>query len=375
MKQIKRYFLSVALLLASLFLSVDLMAGERQKRVLMVVSGYGQQQGEEKPGYEFDEFSKAYLVFKAHNIVVDIASPKGGAVEADKYDPGRAYNQQVLNDSYIMEKLGDTLSLANLAADNYDGIFIVGGKGAMFDLPNDLALQKAIADIYQNQGTVAAVCHGPVALVNVKLKDGSYLVADKAVNGFTNQEEQLFGKKWMSQFEFMLEDKLVERGGVFQSGPIMLDHVATDERLITGQNPSSTVSVATQMVSSMGIRPVEMEQHRDDRTLALVAQLLDGSEQAEEELSGNSAQYHIELVGMYGYYFLNIAESDKELHDALRLMLLGQKAINNPRLDIQIAKTQNDLGDKSAAVTTLNRILSNNPDFEPAQDMLKTLSL
>jgi len=32
-------------------------------RVIMVVSGYGEAQGKERPGYEFDEFAKAYLVF------------------------------------------------------------------------------------------------------------------------------------------------------------------------------------------------------------------------------------------------------------------------------------------------------------------------
>ena len=155
------------------------------KKVLMIVSGYGQQQGEEKPGYEFNEFAKAYTVFKNNGISVDIASPNGGKVEADKYDAKKSYNASVLADKVIMAKLNNTLSTKNIDAKSYDAIFIVGGKGAMFDLPKDNALQSVIADIYQQNGTVAAVCHGPAALVDVKLKDGSYLVANKTINGFT----------------------------------------------------------------------------------------------------------------------------------------------------------------------------------------------
>ena len=66
-----------------------------------------------------------------------VTSPQGGNVEADKYDPAKPYNQQVLNDAAIMAKLRNTLSTAQLKAGDYNGIFIVGGKGAMFDLPKD----------------------------------------------------------------------------------------------------------------------------------------------------------------------------------------------------------------------------------------------
>ena len=375
MKQIRAYLLSLTSLMTLLFASAEVLAGSPEKRILMIVSGYGQEQGKEAPGYEFDEFSKAYLVFKQNGLAVDVASPQGGPVEADKYNPEKSYNKLILNDKAVMQKLENTLSTASVNAADYDGLFVVGGKGAMFDLPKDIALQKLIANIYQQQGTVAAVCHGPAALVDVKLNDGSYLVAEKTVNSFTNEEEQLFGKKWMPKFEFMLEDKLVERGGKFQSSEIMLNHVAVDERLITGQNPASTVAVATELVKSLGIEPVEGQQHKDDRTFALVADLLSGKEGAAEALAKSPEQYQIEMVGMYGYYYLNIAQSDKELHSALRLMTLAKEAINNPRLDMKIAQTQHKLGDSIAASETLKQILAGNPDFEPAQSMLKTLAL
>lgn len=375
MKRINTYLRAFSALILLLSASVESVAHADEKKVLMVVSGFGVKQGEAAPGYEFDEFAKAYLVFKANGVVVDIASPKGGAVEADDYDAAKPYNQKVLNDPAIMAKLSNTLSTAYVKANQYDGIFIVGGKGAMFDLPKDLALQKLIADIYQNQGTVAAVCHGPAALVDVKLDDGSYLLANKVVNGFTNEEERLFGKKWMSTFAFLLEDKLIERGGKFQSSDIMLNHVAVDKGLITGQNPTSTSAVATELVKTLGINPIKIEAYRDDKTLALVEKLLAGDGEAAKTLRADPVMYHIELVGMYGYYYLNTADSEKELHNALTLMKIGQTKLNNPNLYMRIAQTQKKLGDNVAASATLEKLLVSKPDFKPAIDMLSTLSL
>jgi len=358
-------------LITLLITALQVQAEISSKKILMVVSGNGQ--GEEQPGYEFDEFSKAYSVFKDNGIAVDIASPQGGQVEADKYDPSKSYNAKVLVDEAIMEKLNNTLATHSLDAKAYDAVFVVGGKGAMFDLPKDEALQKLIAQIYQQQGRVAAVCHGPAALVNVKLKDGSYLVANKAINSFTNQEEKLFGQKWINDFEFMLEDRLSERGANFQSSEIMLSHVAIDGRLITGQNPTSTVAVATALVKSLGLIPVKVELELEDKTMAVVARFIAGDKSAIKTLTNNHEQYYIPLVGMYGYYFLKVADTTLDFEQSLALMMVAQKELNSANLDMKIAKTQSRLGQTANAKATLNQLITAKPDFKPAQDMLKTL--
>jgi putative intracellular protease/amidase len=368
------------LIITTLFATLQVQAETKPKKVLMVVSGNGHnaekgadKEGKEQPGYEFDEFSKAYSVFKDNGIVVDIASPQGGKVEEDKYDPNKSYNAKVLVDEAIMAKLNNTLSTKAIDSKTYDAVFIVGGKGAMFDLPKDTALQNIIADIYQQQGSVAAVCHGPAALVNVKLKDGSYLVTNKAVNSFTNEEEQLFGQKWINDFDFMLEDKLTERGAHFQSSKIMLSHVAVDDRLITGQNPTSTVDVATALVKSLGLTPVKVEMELEDKTMMVVAQFLSGDKSALKVLSANQDKYHIPLVGMYGFYFLKVANTTLDFEQSLALMIVAQKVVNNPSLDMKIAKTQAKLGQTNNAKATLKTLISAKPDYKPAQDMLKTL--
>lgn len=358
-------------LITLVLITLQVNAATVNKKVLMVVSGYGQE--EKSAGYEFDEFSKAYLVFKANGISVDVASPHGGKVVAGKFNAKAVYNAETLADKPIMAKLEQTLATSDVDANKYQGIFIVGGKGAMFDLPKDETLQTIIADIYQQQGTVAAICHGPAALVDVKLKDGSYLIANKAVNGFTNAEEQLFGKEWLSKFDFILEDKLIARGAHFQSSEIMLSHVAIDGRLITGQNPSSTVDVATALVKSLGVEAVEIEQYQDDKTLALVAKLLAGDQTVLTALEESPQDYQIPLVGMYGFYYLKIAQNDLQIANALTLMSAAQAEIDNPMLDLKIATAQQKLGNTKMAKTTLAQLLLKKPDYQPAKDMLATL--
>lgn len=92
------------------------------KKILMVVSSYGKDEGTSRPGYEFDEFSQAYLIFKSNGLVVDVASPKGGKVEADKFNTEKSYNQQVMEDENVMALLAATKSTSSIDPAVYDAI-------------------------------------------------------------------------------------------------------------------------------------------------------------------------------------------------------------------------------------------------------------
>jgi len=369
MKHLKNLMIAAVVLVTAAFQ----VKAETQNRVLMVVSSYGEDGGKTKPGYEFSEFSKAYLVFKKHGIDVDVASPKGGAVVADEFDKEKSFNKAVLMDKVVMSKLDNTIAINSVQTNQYNGVYVVGGKGAMFDFPNDKALQDVITNVYEQEGVVAAVCHGPAALVNVKLSNGSYLVDGKNVNGFTNQEEKMFGKKWIKSFDFLLQDKLIERGAKFEHAPFMLSHVAVDGRLITAQNPSSTTGSALAMVEALGLKAKPMKKDKEDATLALVADYLSGDQAALTKLADQSLGYQIPLVGMYGFYFSNTAKTNETKEQALALMLVAQDVLKNPKLDMQIAKSQKGLGKTKQAKRTLKRVLSVVPDHKDAKEMMATL--
>ena len=49
-------------------------------------------------------------------------------------------------------------------------------------------LQNIARTIYENQGIISSVCHGAVGLFNITLSDGSLLIKDKTVTGFSNSE-------------------------------------------------------------------------------------------------------------------------------------------------------------------------------------------
>lgn len=49
----------------------------------------------------------------------------------------------------------------------------------MYDLVSDPTSQQVIREFYEAGKIVSAVCHGPAALLNVKLSDGSYLIKDQ----------------------------------------------------------------------------------------------------------------------------------------------------------------------------------------------------
>ena len=115
----------------------------------------------------------------------------------------------------------------------------------MYDLATDKTSIELIREFWEAEKVVAAVCHGPAALVNVKLSDGKYLVADAAVTGFSNDEEDSIG---LSQFmPFMLETELQKiSGGKYEkASKLWGEHVVVSKngRLITGQNPYSAVAI------------------------------------------------------------------------------------------------------------------------------------
>ncbi len=59
----------------------------------------------------------------------------------------------------------------------------------MWDCADNTELTNIAARIYENGCIVAAVCHGPAGLVNIKLSNEKYLVDGKKINAFTNEEE------------------------------------------------------------------------------------------------------------------------------------------------------------------------------------------
>ena len=234
------------------YLSEDVIP-KRGKILAVVTSTDIMGTSDKSTGYELTELSRAYYVFKANGFEVDIASPLGGKppVVIDDDDMGK-FDYAFLNDSIAQYKTSHTIAMNDAVAEDYEAVFFVGGKGAMFDFPDNKAIQSIVRDYYQSDKVIGAVCHGPAALVNVTLDNGRPLIENKKVSGFTNKEELLLIPDAKSIFPFLLQDKLAAQGAQFNEGAMYLEKISHDKNLVTGQNPWSTWLLAETMITQLG---------------------------------------------------------------------------------------------------------------------------
>lgn len=217
-------------------------------RILIAMTSHDQKGSTGTPtGAYLPEIAHPYSVFTKAGYEVEFASPKGGKVPLDGVDLEDSINAAFMGDPKTVARLNDSIASRDVLPARYQAIFFAGGHGAMWDLPGDEPFKVATARIYEAGGIVAAVCHGPAALVDVKLSNGNYLVANKDVSAFTNDEERTV--KLDAVVPFLLEDKLVAHGARHQPAPNWQQKVVVSERLVTGQNPASASGVAEAVVS------------------------------------------------------------------------------------------------------------------------------
>jgi putative intracellular protease/amidase len=309
-------------------------AANGNDRVLLVVSSHGLDEGKTRPGFEMDELTQAYAVFKDNGLQVDIASPSGGTVVADKFNRNKPYNSRFLSDASAVAKLSATRSIASVSNEKYAAVFVIGGKGAMFDLPVNVELKTLLTATYQAGGVIGAVCHGPAVLMNVQLKDGASLLEGRSVTGFSNEEEALFGKGWIPSFPVLLESGLRGSGAKFSEAPMMLSHVVTDGRLVTGQNPYSTADAAEAVIKVMGRTVAPRQPWADERSIALLAQMLSGDKaKARASFKADPELYDVALIAIWGFYRAQSAGLDRAmLTNAVEVMELVSPYFTRPEL-------------------------------------------
>lgn len=314
-------------------------------RVLLVISSYGADEGKTRPGFEMDELTQAYVIFKDNGLQVEIASPAGGAVVADQYNRNKPYNNRFLTDAAASAKLANTRSLASVKDEKYAAIFVIGGKGAMFDLPINTDLKTLLASTYDAGGVIGAVCHGPAVLMNIPLKNGASLLEGRAVTGFSNEEETQFGKGWLPSFPVLLENGLRGSGAKFSEAPMMLSHVVADGRLVTGQNPASTVGAAEAMIKAMGRKPSPRQPWADERSMMLIAETLNGDKAAAKaKFNADPKAYDVPLIAAWGFYRAQSAGSDRAaLAHAVEVMELASPHFTRPELVAAIADGRSKL--------------------------------
>ncbi|MDD3518075.1 MAG: type 1 glutamine amidotransferase domain-containing protein [Chromatiales bacterium] len=221
----------------------DSTAGQK---VLFVLTSHDRKGNTGQPtGFYAPEAAHPWAVLRAAGFDVDFASPRGGHPPMEGGEQDDPVLRGFLADAEVRRKLADSLAPEAVRAQDYAAILFVGGHGTMWDFPDHAGLARIAASIYEAGGVVGAVCHGPSALVNLKLSDGSLLVAGKRVAAFTDDEERAVGLDRV--VPFLLAGTLASRGATHVPAPNWQANVVVDGRLVTGQNPASADGVGREM--------------------------------------------------------------------------------------------------------------------------------
>ena len=207
-----------------------------------------------KTGFWLEEFTAPYYEFLDAGAQLTLASPKGGQPpldpKSDEPDAQTETTERFRQDKEAQKALANTVRLADVNAEDFDAIFYPGGHGPLWDLAEDAHSITLIQAFWAAGKPVSAVCHAPGVLRNVLVEDGTPLVKDKRVTGFSNSEEDAVGLTDI--VPFLVEDELKKHGGDYSKAADWRPYSITDGKLITGQNPASSRAVAQALLKMLG---------------------------------------------------------------------------------------------------------------------------
>lgn len=212
-------------------------------KILLIVTSHrdlgntGQSTGSYLP-----ELAYSYQAFTRAGYSVQVASPLGGEAPID---PKSISEELALYRRHVQQ----TAALQDIDPNEYDAFFVVGGHGVMWDLPNNPDVERILVSGFEQGKILAAVCHGPAALVNLHLSNDRSLLQGRQITGFSNNEEATIGLT--DVVPFLLEDALKQAGAYYISSPNWQSHVVVDGQLITGQNPASALPTSQAVINAL----------------------------------------------------------------------------------------------------------------------------
>ena len=224
-------------------------------KILFIVSNVSFHGESDIPtGNSFSEIVNAYDTFKKAGFTVDFVSPEGGSIPLAYINTSNSLQKKLLYNQDFMYALKNTKKPKEIDAKKYKAVHYIGGGSAMYDVPVNQEIQKIAMTIFEEyNGIISSVCHGTAGIVNLKTKDGKYLVNGKIISGYPEAYEKE-GAAYFKQFPFLIQKTIEERGGTFKYSPRNSVHVEAQGNVITGQNYLSSEHVALKIIENLNSR-------------------------------------------------------------------------------------------------------------------------
>jgi putative intracellular protease/amidase len=218
---------------------------------LLVLTGTREIPGSDRAtGAYASEVAESWAELVAAGHRVDLACLTAGPVPLEALDPADPAQRALLADGRMAALLAAAPPVTAVHPDEHDAVLLVGGHGAVWDLPADADLAALVVAVHRRGGVLGAVCHGTAGLLGARLPGGEPLVAGRRVAAFSDAEERAVGMA--GSVPFLLSAELSRLGAVHDTGPPFLPHVVVDGRMVTGQNPASTRGVARAVAALAG---------------------------------------------------------------------------------------------------------------------------
>lgn len=235
-----------------------------KKRVLILASNPSVSTKTGGPvGFWWAELTHSYWEFANQGYDVVIASPDGGALEADSWSDPRDESKLMAEDIVSLGFINSpehfalvqkTPSLSEVSLDDYDAIFLAGGQGPMYTFVDDQRVHQLVASCYEQGKITAVVCHGTCVLLKTRLSSGELLVKGKTWTGFANSEEDyadaFFGRE-IQPFRIENEARKIPDTNFIVQGRFRA-HAVRDGLLITGQQQYSAAAAARLVIDALG---------------------------------------------------------------------------------------------------------------------------
>ncbi len=222
------------------------------KKALVVTTSHGvlSKPGEstgDSTGVFASEMTIPYYEFLDAKMEVHVASIKGGQIPIDPKSFKGAIrapeDERFLEDDIFLEKVKNSIPVSTLDFSDYEVVFFAGGWGAAYDMGQSEVLAQKVSEGYYNSDVIyGSVCHGALAFIGAKDKDGELLIKGRTMTGVTQSQLDQLNVAFTPLHP---EEELKKAGADFKCSTGRRDFFETltvadaEKRFITGQNQNS----------------------------------------------------------------------------------------------------------------------------------------